>query len=249
MDFFDILFWVEDQLIRLMTWVMRLITQLWNVMMTLVNFLLQVVGTVFRAVWRGLSALVHLRWGDIWRWLKKQWERLKRYRRWWEDHVQAPIDRIRRNIMSLYDTFFKPIVRAIDSVRVFARFVGIFNRRLAAKIDGALFRLEAKVMWPITAMLKRVNEISSWQRAIFTRLGMLDRVLLIESLRRDAGIVWEVLTNPRARIYGPIAHPPARGVHDMVQDAKDFYRYGTGAYAQDVMDLQETFRKTVMEIE
>jgi hypothetical protein len=238
-----------DWVSQFYSWVISVLNYIWQALWTALNYVWSGVVSLARGIWRQLSAVIHMKWGDIWRWLHKQWARLKRYLQWWQDHVQAPLDRMRRSVWALYDQFFKPILRVLDSFRVFTRAIAIFNRRLAAKIDGALFGLEAKLMYPITAMLKRLNEISSWQRAVFTRLGLLDRVLLIESLRRDAGIVWEVLTNPRARIYGPISHPPARGVHDMVQDAKDFYRDGTGAYAQDVMDLQETFRNAVREIE
>ena len=157
----------------------------------------------FRWVLRHLEALRHLNFRSIWDAIKREYKRFRRALDWYMRNVQTPLDNIRKRIMDIYRRFFQPIIRFLDSLRVFTRFIALFNRKLAAKLDARLWSLESKILWPITQALKRINSISSQVRAYFTALGMLDRVLLLESMRRDALLVWEVLTNPRGRLFEP----------------------------------------------
>jgi hydrogenase maturation factor len=194
-----------------------------------------------RAVWRGFQGLLHLNFRKIWDAIKRGYDRLHRALDWYMRHVQGPIDRLRRQVMDIYNRFFKPILRVLDTFRVMVRIVAVFNRKLAAKLDSRLFALESKLMYPITATLKRLNEISSHLRAIITALGYLDRVLILETLRRDALLVWEVLTNPRERIFDRGKPAPAGTVHQVGQDARDYLLHGVGPYAELEPDWKRTF--------
>jgi len=215
-----------------------------NVAVTLGNNLIGLA----RAVWRGLHALVNLNFTSIWNTIKRGWERYQRLIDWYQRNIQEPLDRIRASIMDLYNRFFKPILHVIDQLRVMVRIIAVFNRQLAAKIDGALFGLESKLMTPITYLLKRVNELSSYTRAIITSLGLLDRVLLVETLRRDALLVWEVLTNPKARIYEPIVHPEPRPFAADVEDAHVWLRTGGGPWMEEMNDLRQSGRELIQDI-
>ena len=200
------------------------------------------------ALSRALKALTHLKPSDIWHALKRAYERLKKAYKWYKKHVQEPIDRIRRSIMDLYNTFFKPIIRVIDTFRVFVRFISIFNRKLAAKLDRALFKLESKIMYPITAMLKRLNELSSYVRAIVTAGGLLDRVMVLETLRRDASLVWEVLTNPKATIYEPIAGPEPQSHKAAVNDLHVWLQTGGGPLMEEMEAITKAVRDDIRDI-
>ena len=198
---------------------------------------------------RVFGAFAHLNFSSIWKAIQRAYKRFRRALTWYELHVQAPIDRLRRTIMDLYNRFFRPILRVLDSFRVMIRILALFNRRLAAKIDGALFSLEAKLMWPITELLKRVNELSSYTRAIITSLGLLDRVLLVESLRRDASLVWEVLTNPRQQIYGPTVKPePHPSIAQAAIDIHLYVQTGGGPTADRMDALDRAFQQAQIDL-
>jgi hypothetical protein len=197
---------------------------------------------------RAIRALAHLDFRSIWNALKRGFDRLRRAFDWYMRRVQAPLDRIRNQIWGIYRTFFKPIIQVIDSFRVMVRFIALFNRKLAAKLDSRLFSLESKLMSPITAILKRVNELSSYQRGVFTALGYLDRVLFLETLRRDASLAWEILTNPRARIYEKPTPPAAHTYHDLVSDVRLYSDTGTGPVGDYVREAIQAARDTLVEV-
>jgi len=222
--------WLYAAMQWVLTAMVEAINTTWEVLCQLGDWITAGARVIKNALGRAFGAFAHLNFSSIWRAVKRAYDRFRRALAWYQKHVQAPLDRLRRTIWDLYNRFFRPIIRVIDSFRVFIRMIAIFDRRLAAKLDGALFRLEAKIMYPITALLKRVNELSSYTRAIITSLGLLDRVLLLESLRRDALLVWEVLTNPRGRIYGPIVHPEPRTQSRRVNDSREFLAAQTGYY-------------------
>jgi hypothetical protein len=146
---------------------------------------------------KAVKWLTHLRLSDVWAWLKRMHKHLTDFEAWYKKYVSGPIDAQRRKILALYDQFFRPIVGTIDTFRKLTRIVAIFDKKLAAKIDQRLMALEGWFLAPITDALKRLNQLSSWARAITTELGYFDRTTELESLRRDCKQVWQVLTNPR----------------------------------------------------
>lgn len=209
----------------------------------------QAIVSAARTVWKGLSALGHLDFRKIWTAMKRGYERFRRALHWYMRHIQEPLDKMRARIMDVYRRFFKPIVRFLESLRVFTRLLAIFNRKLAARLDARLWDLESKVMWPITAALKRLNSLSSYQRAWITRLGLLDRTLLLASLRRDALLVWEVLTNPRARIFAP--SPPLRRplLKETVHDFRLWAEHDAGPFVERERRWVEQFEALSAELE
>ena len=196
-----------------------------------------------RVVWRGFSALGHLKFGQIWSAIKRGYERFRKWVDWYIDNFQKPIEQIRARIWEIYNRFFKPIIRFLDSLRVLTRAIGIFNRKLAAKLDARLWLLESRILWPITQMLKRVNELSGWMRAYITRLGYLDRTLQLESLRRDALLVWEVLTNPRARLFAPGETARSYTYSDLHSDVQVYGATKTGPIADYIDEAHRSVRE------
>jgi len=241
-------YWSQAVLNVLWDWVQWIYYNLLSFIYWAIQVLKNVFGWLgqgFRWVIRHLAALRHLNFNSVWSAIKRGYERLRRAFDWYLRRIQEPLDRARRQIMDIYRRFFKPIIRFLDSLRVFTRFIAIFNRKLAAKLDARLWSLEAKVMFPITYMLRRLNSLSSYQRALVTALGYLDRVTLLESLRRDALLVWEVLTNPRGRILAPRTPPPPvpsvpqrAELHDYISGASgeiDADREDVRAWLRDVL--------------
>lgn len=77
-------------------------------------------------------------------------------------------------------------------------------------------------------MLEQVNEVSSYFTAPIATAGRLGRTLLLEPLRRDPLLVWEVLVNPRAVLYGPAETLPRPTVAAAGQDFREYLHFGTG---------------------
>jgi len=219
--------WVLDQLLAFSQWVIGIF-----------QYLGGFIDTLFRGLrwfgehlWRGIKALRHLNFSRIWAALKRGYNRFLHAYDWWRRHVLAPLDRMRRQIWQIYRTFFKPLVMFLDSLRVFTRMIAIFNRKLAARLDHSLMALEGKILWPITATLHRLNEISSYFTALITVTGRLSRPLLLESMRRDALLVWEVLTNPRAVLYSPPEPARRPTIEAAGRDFREYLEHGTGPHA------------------
>ena len=180
---------------------------------------------------RAIRALGHLKFSDIWKALKRIKKRFDDFRDWWQRNIQGPIDRIRNQIWQIYRTFFKPILQILDTFRSMIRVVALFNRKLAAKLDHRLMVLEGKILWPITTALHRINDISSYVTALITTAGRLERTLMLESIRRDALLVWEVLTNPRRAIYSPPEPARRRTIEAAGRDFREYLEHGTGPHA------------------
>ena len=204
------------------------------------------IATGFRWVIRHLEALRHLNFRSIWDAIKRGYDRLRRALDWYMRNVQGPLDKMRQRILEIYRRFFQPIIRFLDSLRVFTRFIALFNRKLAAQLDARLWSLESKILWPITTAIRRINSISSQIRAYFTALGFLDRVLLLESMRRDALLVWEVLTNPRARLFEPGPPLGSYTYSDLHADVEVYARTRGGPIADYIEEAHRNVREDLM---
>ena len=237
--------WLGDTLSMLSGWISQFAGWVWDAL----KFAGEWIVRAARTVWKGLSALGHLDFRKIWGAIKRGYERLRRALDWYMRTIQRPLDQIRQRIWEIYRRFFQPILRFLDSLRVFTRALALFNRKLAMKLDSKLWNLEAKLLWPITQMLKRVNSLSSYMRAYITRLGLLDRTLLLESLRRDALLVWEVLTNPRARLFAPVARWKPVGISGVQSNFRQFLDSDTGPVADGARSLENHFRETMLLLE
>jgi len=216
--------WVLDQLLAFSQWVIGIF-----------QYLGGFIDTLFRGLrwfgehlWRGIKALRKINFKHLWHKLKHAWTIYQKALEWWRKHVQEPIERMRRQVWAIYRAFFKPVIMLLDTFRPIIRMIGLFNRKLAAKLDHRLIALEGKILWPITVTLHRLNEISSYFTALVTVTGRLSRPLLLESMRRDALLVWEVLTNPRAVLYSPPEPVLRPTIEAAGRDFREYLEHGTG---------------------
>jgi len=217
-----------------------------------VNGTLMLTGVLFGAVTAAknavgavVGALKSLNWGRIWKIFHSLWSKLHRAIQWYRLHVLGPIEKMRRQILDLYRKIFRPLVQLLDTLRVGVRIIGIFNRRLAAKLDAALWKLESKLLFPITAALHRINGLTSYLAALITEAGLLDRALLLESLRRDASLVWGVLTNPRGLLYTAPAPATSKTMADVVSDVHIYRTTGGGPVADYVDQVHQVVIDTI----
>ena len=251
----DIVAYLESLLNAAVRWLQSLIAWVWANFLAFVGW----VGKAFEALgnalvwfgrhlWRGIKALRKISFKHLWHKLKHAWTIYQKALEWWRKHVQEPIDRMRRQVWAIYRAFFKPVIMLLDTFRPIIRMIGVFNRKLAAKLDHRLIALEGKILWPITATLHRLNGISSYFTALITVTGRLSRPLLLESMRRDALLVWEVLTNPRAMLYNPPERRPPTTMAATAQPLREFLRFGTGPLSETFPEDREEFLKGVEEM-
>lgn len=186
-----------------------------------------------------LNALKNVSLARIWRWLMKAWDYYKRFRKWYRDHMQGPIDRMRRNLQEIYNRFFRPILQILDKVRVMTRVLGIFFPKLARAIDRKIFALEARLLAPWSAAIRRLNALSSWATALMTRSGLIDRDINIFTQARDWKSLWKVLLNNG---HFPSAGATRAAGADLAQMQDDFNAYmstGGGPFADRLDTLQQ----------
>lgn len=229
--------WALTQLRTILGWARGLVAKLASHL----GIFKSLLGSVLSHLHKLWGALAGLHLSDLWRELQKAYTRFQSWLAWWQKHIQEPIDRIRRQLDQLYAAIFGPIIKFIDALRGPLRILALFNRKLAAELDHFLFGLEQKVMAPFLAIYQRLNALSSSIRAVITTLGYLDRVLLVESIRRDASIIWQVLTNPRAAIFDKPSHVAPRTIAQTDADFKVYTQTGAGDLAVQVAALDDTF--------
>ena len=249
MGWLDIVWiWLQD----MGAWVWRQIVYLYQLILQGLDYAWQGLVYVARGVvalgghlLRGLRALGNLNFSKIWEGIKRGWDRFRRALDWYQRVILEPFDKLRRQILDVYRRYFRPLILTLDQFRSIIRVVAIFDRRLAAALDSRLYGLERKIMWPITEALRRINAHSSYFRALLTASGYLDRILVLETLRRDALLVWEVLTNPLARIYAKVNPPPRPTRADIKRDFLVFLETGGGPMGEHYEENRKIFLDTL----
>lgn len=208
---------------------------------------MDLIGKLLSAAWgyfkRALGALGRLHFADIWNFIKRIFDRVHRLIDWYNKHVIQPWERLRAQLIALYNKYLGPIVKMLDTVRAAVRILAVFDRKLAAKIDSALWNLESKLYAPLYAALTRINAITSTMRAMITPLGLLDRSLLVQSIERDWKSIWRVLLNngklPTVVIPGTAAPAVWRQI---TIDWQQYRASGTGPFADTRANYEAQWR-------
>jgi hypothetical protein len=179
-------------------------------------------GKVFNGIIGIFKKLGNLKWSDIWRGIQDILHRLKNWYEWYKTHVQQPIQQARANFRKLFNRFIQPIIGIVDTLRRITSLVGLFNKRLAAKLNSVFFRIEAALLAPMRAFLNRINSLGHVMQAFLTPLGYFDRATLLNSLWRDAKYLRHIVLNPLAGPSVMPAVPPVPTTSENVQFVKDF---------------------------
>jgi len=213
---------------------------------------LDIIGQILQGAWnyfkRALSALRHLHFADIWHAIQRGYDRFHRALQWYNDHVIKPLERMRQQLIALYNRYLGPVIKLLDTVRATVRIVAIFNRKLAAQIDQALWQVESALYAPLYSALRRLNAITSTIRAIITPLGLIDRQLLILSMQRDWKSIWRVLLNNGKLPVPRTVADPLAGLHQLQVDFKEMMATNTGPVADRVRQLETAWPQIKAEI-
>jgi hypothetical protein len=229
--------WLKNELGELANWA-------WAALQKLGSWIAAFPGAILKA----LKWLSNLKLSDVWQWLKTGFGYLQKLIGYYKKYILGPMEQERQQLQALYNTYLRPIVGIIDGFRKLTNIIAIFNKKLAAKIDQRLMALEAWILAPFLHVLERVNQLSSWARAIVTELGYFDRETELESMRRDVVLIWQVLTNPLQRNLTQAGTGSQPGTGQVVQNLTDFLDSGTGPYVDSTAWFCQAYQQAQTDI-
>lgn len=180
---------------------------------------------IFSSLWNILKRIVRLKWSDIWVGLQDLIQRLKSWYRWYQQNVQKPMQAARQQFRRLYDRFVLPFVKMVDLIRRITGLVGLFNKRLAAKLNLVFLNIETKMLLPLNLYTQRLNQLLGVFNGFLTPLGYFDRATLDNSIWRDVRQIKEIFRNP---LGGTIANQPAPALASPSDVAKNVTDYLSG---------------------
>lgn len=222
----------------------------------MIENLIPAIVTAFRTVlllfqysWKVLSEgfhwLTHLNLTEIWKSFESLGKYFKQAYAFLKKYLFDPIEAYRKQILAIYNHYFKPILRVMETVRHILDIVLVFNKKLAAKLDAIFFQLERDLLIPITAILKRVNSLSSFALAILTETGRFDATIFVETLQKQikdcrrafAGLPWQTpVSDP------PPAPPTARQTAD---DYTEYLNARTGRFADYATEANRAYDQQI----
>ncbi len=226
----SVLGWVKDNFVGIARWALDHLKNVWGVLKSAVS-----------GVLKALRTLTHFKWRELWHLLKKGYDQWRKWVKWYQDHVLGPIRRMHRQLMEIYNRIFRPVLEILDMLRRTVGIIGIFNRKLARKLDSALWGLESRLLDPWYRAMRRLNSLSSWAMAIITRSGLFDRTIFVQTLRRDWKSVWKVLLNNGHFPSAGAPRVPFAGLADVHQNFMQYYRDRSGPLRDEVDSIQRDF--------
>jgi hypothetical protein len=200
-------------------------------------------GELFKGVLEILKGIVHLKWSEIWQGLQDVVQALKDWHRWYVNNVQKPIQQTKQRFRKLHDMYILPVLKIVDTLRRISGVVGLFNKRLAAKLNSIFFRIEGALLAPLRIWQNRINSLGGILRSILTPLGYLDRATLLNSVWRDIGHIREILRNPLGAAIvaaGPASRPL---IAEQVADLRSYFDSGNGPLAGSLSTKVDNFQQ------
>jgi hypothetical protein len=209
------------------------------------DWLSNIFATLWGYVRRALRALRHLGFAQIWAGMKRAYGYYCRFRTWWRKYISGPIEAYRRFILQIYRQFFKPIISVLDLVRSAARIIGVFNRKLAAKLDAVIWKVEGWILTPITLAMRRINGIASIVYAIITITGRFDATVLVRSVERH---IHDIRAALLGLPFGNTGRTLPSVLSMQVQTAADFRNWlktGGGPVQDDVDMMSSAYQEAL----
>lgn len=189
---------------------------------------------IFSGVLKIFSPLKLIAHWRIWSELKGWYERFKKWRDWYKQHILAPMRQMQQLQREIYNQFMRPILTLVDHIRQLTGIVGIFNKKLANKLNFYFFRIESYLLAPLNKITSRTNTLGFAIQGILTPLGYLDRGTLLNSTWRDAGLIKQILHNPFDQHPAAATLAPDETVDSVAGKATAYLSTGSGEYQADV---------------
>lgn len=198
-------------------------------------------GSIFAKTWDALGAL----WSKVVQPIILQiddW--FKRFSRWLNDLV-APVlkwaQAVRNEIQLIYRTFVRPVLDALDATKHVLDILAKLHVPFAAALERYTTELESWIVENYLRVTGYVNHILDVLDSVLTLDGLLQRLVLVRSLERDAAYLVRLAWNaqlernarpaPGLRSATKLSHVDAASVGPHLAD---YYRDGAGAYADEI---------------
>lgn len=118
-------------------------------------------------------------------------------------HIFRPVlqflDRVKGYIRRIYDRFIKPVLDVIEIMRRVFRLLGYLGIDWARALDRKLGQLENLITLPFEWVVGKINELIGVINRIVTADGLLQRLVLINSLLRDYPMTTNMWWNGQIR--------------------------------------------------
>lgn len=199
-----------------------------------VRFIYAAIKIIASTMSRAWSALSTIKQSGLWQSIQTLVNWIKARVKWIQTYIIKPIQLEQQQLEAIWNKFFLPIVKLFNELERLTGIVGLFDKSLAAKIDQALWSVENKLTQPILLAMQRLNLMSSYVRGLLTLGGYLDRVTMLSSVWRDAGLIRQTLSNPWGHSTTPGAVPPAPPIATVAAPFAEYVRTGAGELAPDV---------------
>lgn len=193
------------------------------------------------------NPLKNIQHWKIWAELKAWYTRFKQWRDWYKQHVMNPMQQMQKLQRQLYDTYFAPVLNLVDHIRQLTGIIGIFNRKLAAKLNYQFLRVESYLLEPFNIVTERTNRLGYAIQGMLTPLGYLDRATLLNSIWRDAGLIKQILHNPWNQHPAAASLPAATTISQAADNTLAYIQTGGGPYQPDVDQAVTNFQKYMAE--
>jgi hypothetical protein len=148
--------------------------------------------------------------------------------------------KIREAIMRIYNTFFRPIIQLIESLRRVLAILKLFHIKWADRLDRRLARLEGRIMAPIYDLLRHTSIAGSWLNLLLTLKYTLQRPIFVRTLWAYQGDVvrtfWDAQSMFPPAVSGPPTPPaPAPPTsQEIAQEWMDYLTTGGGPLATSI---------------
>jgi len=218
----------------------------------------QAIDTLKRFTWTvafGLGSVLNALWSLIKDFLSKIWELLKKLA---QDvaklvkealpKIMDAIRKIRQIMRDLYAKYIRVVLLWIQYARKYLAILRIFHVKWAAKLDGYLQTLQARIIGPYLYVLRTLNGVGNWVNLIVTAGGVIQRAVFINTMyayQSDWINMWWQAQQV-APASGPASSPPAVVVAPAPADVQAEFAatagYTTGAYADQAQQARTDLR-------
>jgi hypothetical protein len=209
----------------------------------------QLVGRGLKGVWDFFETtyekVIKPAWLKFWRWFDK-------FRRWLDQTfgpVLAWLRQLRDSLLAFWKTWVRPWLDLIDVTRKALRVLSSMGIGWARRLDAYLADLESRIEKPFLFVLSKLNEVINVVNRIVTLDGLLQRIVLIQSIARDYKYVWSNIVAPysspidAARRKELTEAAAARSLAAIEGDLRRYLATGAGPLAASVLVATTTLRQ------
>lgn len=168
---------------------------------------------------------------------QKFWNFFDKVRRWLDDTFGPVIEflrDVRDGIIDFWKTWVRPWLDVIDVSRRILRILGSLGLRWAAELDRRLGAIQDAIETPFRLLLAKVNEVINVVNRIVTLDGLFQRVYLMRSVLRDAGLIVHGLANARSKALTNAEREEmrkqlkGRPLEQIIAEKREYFRTGGG---------------------